>query len=129
MPLVLSVSALEPASIHMPTVEVCAHGECSVAIFGDVSIQRRDSFVRYPTVRPLDRVVLSVLMWWLTGVAKPLLMGWIERRAARLRSAWLTFKARRRDAIEAMASRKGNEVAQYGARWSSCRRIKVGREK
>lgn len=32
VPLVLSVSAREPASIHTPTVEVCAYGECSVAI-------------------------------------------------------------------------------------------------
>jgi len=27
VPFVSSVSALEPASIHMPTVDVCAHGE------------------------------------------------------------------------------------------------------
>jgi hypothetical protein len=33
VPLVLSVSAREPASIHTPTVDVCAHGECSVAIY------------------------------------------------------------------------------------------------
>lgn len=33
VPFVLSVSAREPASIQTPTVEVCAHGECSVAIF------------------------------------------------------------------------------------------------
>ena len=33
VPLVLSVSALLPASIHTPTVDVCAHGECSVAIW------------------------------------------------------------------------------------------------
>lgn len=32
MPLVLSLSALDPASIQTPTVDVCAHGECSVAI-------------------------------------------------------------------------------------------------
>jgi hypothetical protein len=32
VPLVLSVSARDPASIHTPTVDVCAHGECSVAI-------------------------------------------------------------------------------------------------
>lgn len=32
VPLVLSVSALLPASIHTPTVDVCAQGECSVAI-------------------------------------------------------------------------------------------------
>lgn len=34
MPLVSSVSAREPASIHTPTVEVCAKGECSVATCG-----------------------------------------------------------------------------------------------
>lgn len=33
MPLVLSVSARLPASIHTPTVDVWAHGECSVAIY------------------------------------------------------------------------------------------------
>lgn len=32
VPFVLSVSALLPASIHTPTVEVWAYGECSVAI-------------------------------------------------------------------------------------------------
>lgn len=34
VPLVLSVSARLPASIQTPTVDVCAHGECSVAICG-----------------------------------------------------------------------------------------------
>ena len=34
VPLVLSVSARLPASIHTPTVDVWAHGECSVAICG-----------------------------------------------------------------------------------------------
>ena len=38
MPLVLSVSALLPASIHTPTVEVWAKGECSVAICHTFSI-------------------------------------------------------------------------------------------
>jgi hypothetical protein len=32
VPFVSSVSALDPASIHIPTVDVCAHGEYSVAI-------------------------------------------------------------------------------------------------
>lgn len=32
VPFVLSVSARLPASIQTPTVDVCAHGECSVAI-------------------------------------------------------------------------------------------------
>lgn len=38
VPLVLSVSAREPASIHTPTVDVWAHGECSVAICAGGSI-------------------------------------------------------------------------------------------
>ena len=38
VPLVLSVSAREPASIHTPTVDVWAHGECSVAICAEESI-------------------------------------------------------------------------------------------
>ena len=38
MPLVLSVSALLPASIHTPTVDVCAHGECSVAIYAPLGL-------------------------------------------------------------------------------------------
>lgn len=33
VPLVLSVSARLPASIQTPTVDVWAHGECSVAIY------------------------------------------------------------------------------------------------
>lgn len=37
MPLVLSVSARLPASIQTPTVDVCAHGEWSVAIYLRVS--------------------------------------------------------------------------------------------
>jgi hypothetical protein len=38
VPFVLSVSARLPASIHTPTVEVWAHGECSVAICAEGSI-------------------------------------------------------------------------------------------
>ena len=38
VPLVLLVSAREPASIHTPTVDVWAHGECSVAIYAGGSI-------------------------------------------------------------------------------------------
>lgn len=36
VPLVSSVSALLPASIHTPTVDVWAQGECSVAIWAHV---------------------------------------------------------------------------------------------
>lgn len=43
VPLVLSVSAREPASIHTPTVDVWAHGECSVAICVGGSIAVRES--------------------------------------------------------------------------------------
>lgn len=53
MPLVLSVSAREPASIQTPTVAVCAWGFDSVA-----------------TVRPLESVVDSVRgLGTLTAVA------------------------------------------------------------
>lgn len=52
MPFVSAVSAREPASIHMPTVEVWAYGECWVA-----------------TVRPFLRVVVWVLVGAATGVA------------------------------------------------------------
>ena len=51
------------------------------------------------TVNPLERVVLSVLIDVSTGVAKPLLLGWTARMAARLRSAWLRFKASLREAM------------------------------
>ena len=85
MPLVLSVSALDPASIQTPTVEVCAQGECSVAIWRRHKFQQYLSG-RFHTVSPLDKVVLSVLMPWWIGVAKPL-MGWIDLRAVRLRKA------------------------------------------
>jgi len=42
VPLVLSVSARLPASIHTPTVDVWAHGECSVAIcvMGSIAVLR-----------------------------------------------------------------------------------------
>lgn len=45
VPLVLSVSDREPASIHTPTVEVWAHGECSVAIYKALVTQRRMDWV------------------------------------------------------------------------------------
>ena len=62
VPLVLSVSALEPASIQTPTVEVCAHGECSVAICRVLISLKALCYYRILTVSPLDKVVLSVLM-------------------------------------------------------------------
>ena len=100
MPLVLSVSALDPASIQTPTVEVCAHGECSVAIY-TVSAPARCSWLPVLTVSPLDSVVDSVFTpFFTTGVANPLLNGETVLRAARLRSPWVRLRANRRDAIE-----------------------------
>ena len=52
MPFVASVSAREPASIHTPTVAVCAWGCASVA-----------------TVRPFERVDVSVNGPGVTAVA------------------------------------------------------------
>lgn len=66
----LTLSALEPASIQTPTVEVCAQGECSVAI-----------------VRPLDSVVDSVVAPWLTGVASPRRVLFSADKACRERRA------------------------------------------
>jgi hypothetical protein len=63
VPLVLSVSALEPASIQTPTVDVCAHGECSVAIYFLISRVEPLS-QKVHTVSPFARVVLSVLIPW-----------------------------------------------------------------
>jgi hypothetical protein len=51
-----------------------------------------------PTVRPLARVVHSVLAGSI-GVAKFLLNGWIDRKACLLRNAWFKLDASRRDAI------------------------------
>ena len=51
------------------------------------------------TVKPLDRVVLSVFMDWWIGVAKPRRTGCIALSAARLRSAWFRLRANRREAI------------------------------
>ena len=63
VPFVLSVSARLPASIQTPTVDVCAHGECSVAICTIiyVSLYRGSHLLRSPTVNPFDNVVLSVV--------------------------------------------------------------------
>ena len=100
MPLVLSVSARDPASIHTPTVDVCAHGECSVAICAPFS-----SYSGCPsstlTVSPLDSVVDSVFTpFFITGVANPLFSGETALRAARLRSPWVRLRVNRRDAME-----------------------------
>lgn len=51
------------------------------------------------TVNPLANVVLSVLIPWWIGVAKPRFIGYIDLRAVRLRNAWLRFRASRRDAM------------------------------
>ena len=52
------------------------------------------------TVKPLDRVVVSVLTpFFTTGVANPLLNGATTLRLARPRSPLLRFKASRRDAM------------------------------
>ena len=59
------------------------------------SVQDISNISGQHTVKPLDKVVLSVRDPWLTGVAKPLFTGWIDFKAARLRRAWLRFKAKR----------------------------------
>lgn len=100
MPLVLSVSAREPASIHTPTVEVCAHGECSVAIFSLISTLPLHQSYSKLTVRPFERVVVSVLTpFFVTGVANPLLSPDTTFGAARVRSPFVRFNANRRDAM------------------------------
>ena len=96
----MSVSARDPASIHTPTVDVWAHGECSVAIYASFS-----TYSDYPsstlTVSPLDSVVDSVFTpFFITGVANPLFSGETALRAARLRSPWVRLRANRRDAME-----------------------------
>lgn len=60
------------------------------------------------TVKPLDRVVLSVLIDWWMGVASPRLKGCKELSAVRLRTACLRLSANRR---EAMTSGKEEEVS------------------
>lgn len=51
------------------------------------------------TVNPFDSVVLSVVAPMLTGVAKPLVTDWMERKAERVRTACFKFRASRRDAM------------------------------
>ena len=114
MPLVLSVSALDPASIQTPTVDVCAHGECSVAICNISQLQKAMIEAGH-TVRPFDRVVLWVLMPWWIGVAKPLLMGVMDFRAARLRNAWLRLRANRREAMTVKVRQCVGESTSLGA--------------
>lgn len=88
MPFVSAVSAREPASIHMPTVEVWAYGECWVA-----------------TVRPFLRVVVWVLMGAETGVAK------FRRRGAEGNALLVRplerFRASLRDAIVSVCQSPG----------------------
>lgn len=83
-PFVFSVSALLPASIHTPTVDVCAQGECWVAICGESA--RNTAGRKHQTVKPFGKVVHSV---WVDsrGVANPLRRGWIELSALRQREA------------------------------------------
>lgn len=125
VPFVLSVSARDPASIHTPTVEVWAHGECSVAIYY-LSIHLPlspcpSARSRLHTVRPLERVVDSVLtpfLLVLRGVAKPLVKGDRELRAVRLRRLWERLRANRREAITAACIEGGSlEEEEEEMRW------------
>lgn len=61
----------------------------------------------FPTVKPLLNVVVSVLVPWLMGVAKPLLTGRMALRAARLRRAVLRLRASRLEAMATCWSRRG----------------------
>ena len=117
VPLVLSVSALDPASIQTPTVEVCAHGECSVAIctLNQSAVSSIDNS-RIRTVKPLESVVLSVLMPWVMGVARPLRKGRIEFRAARLRRCCFRLRANRREAMAAIGRGNGREIVVVSSR-------------
>lgn len=103
MPLVLSVSALLPASIHMPTVDVWAHGECSVAIYKAVRSCPISFRGRSHTVRPFERVVDSVREDS-TGFAYRLMGLRMALRAARLRMDWRRFSASLWDAIASAMS-------------------------
>ena len=51
------------------------------------------------TVKPLDKVVLSVVIPELIGVAYPLVRPGRDLRAARFRKALLRLRANRRDAM------------------------------
>jgi len=51
VPLVSSVSARLPASIHTPTVDVWAHGECSVAICAHSGQLQASCLVEVPAYR------------------------------------------------------------------------------
>lgn len=65
------------------------------------------------TVKPLDNVVLSVFVPWLTGVANPLAIGWTDFRAVRLLNAWLRLKAKRRDAMVLGKGRQSRDTATF----------------
>jgi hypothetical protein len=102
VPFVLSVSARDPASIQTPTVDVCAHGECSVAIYTRQQWLRCGAKEGH-TVKPFDSVVDSVVTpFFTTGVAKPLRSGATALRPARPRRPCERFKANRRDAMGAV---------------------------
>lgn len=110
MPFVLSVSARDPASIHTPTVEVCAQGECSVAIYRS-SVLPDSSPIIFLTVKPLDSVVDSVFTpFFTTGVAKPLRSGATALRPARPRRPCERFNANRRDAMRAVNEGRKEKV-------------------
>lgn len=103
VPLVSSVSAREPASIHMPTVDVWAHGECSVATCaGGGSARRRgrrgSALAAVLTVRPFLSVVVCVLPIE-DGVAKPRRRAPTAAQPARRRRPCERFKASLRDAM------------------------------
>lgn len=57
-------------------------------------------------MKPLLRVVDSVFDPWLTGVARPLVKGWTDLRAVRLRRLCWRLKASR---LEAMTTQRREE--------------------
>ena len=70
----------------MPTVNVQLQSAIKVSF---TSSDGSDEF----TVNPFDNVVLSVVSPWLIGVAKPLVRGCTDLRAALLRRAWFRRRA------------------------------------
>ncbi len=107
VPLVSSVSALDPASIQTPTVEVCAQGEYSVATYPSgvrTKLQRHllaQLALGKLTVKPFFKVVVWVFApaGDVTGVAKPRLNGRMAELAARLRMPCARLKVSLLDAI------------------------------
>lgn len=80
-----------------------------------------------PTVKPLLRVVHSVFAPWLTGVAKLLVSGWMDLRAARVRRLCFRLRARRCEAIEEKESKgvgggvNGSGQVQYAESFDDAR--------